>query len=232
MSGANATDPTARAVHGTNPQNLVERITRDKIYAMTYWKERCFGVSAAALVDLAMEVREVGGVFGGTSRCTNFLCLVLKMLQIQPEKEIVVRTLRGQRSTPLAAHASRAPRTHAHAHAHAASAGGVHQERGLQVRAPAGRLLPAVGGQAARRIPILRSAALASGALQLGRSPDARCACVPSRCTTTTAACAAARPTAATRCSTWTSSSTSCSRRRARVRVPIALAQRLTQRNA
>jgi pre-mRNA-splicing factor 38A len=58
---------------------------------MTYWKEKCFGVSAAALVDLAMELREFGGVYGGTGKCTNFLCLVLKMLQIQPEKEIVVR---------------------------------------------------------------------------------------------------------------------------------------------
>ena len=92
MSGANSTAPEAHAVHGTNPQNLVERITRDKIYAMTYWKEKCFGVSAAALVDLAMEIREFGGVYGGTNRCTDFLCLVLKMLQIQPDKEIVVRT--------------------------------------------------------------------------------------------------------------------------------------------
>ena len=91
MSGANATDPTARAVHGTNPQHLVERITRDKIYAMTYWKEQCFGVSAAALVDLAMKLRETGGVYGGTNRCTDFICLLLKMLQIQPDKEIVVR---------------------------------------------------------------------------------------------------------------------------------------------
>jgi pre-mRNA-splicing factor 38A len=91
MSGANSTAPEAHSVHGTNPQHLVERITRDKIYAMTYWKEKCFGVSAAALVDLAMDIREFGGVFGGTQRCTNFICLLLKMLQIQPDKEIIVR---------------------------------------------------------------------------------------------------------------------------------------------
>ena len=97
MSGANSTAPEAHSVHGTNPQFLVERITRDKIYAMTYWKEKCFGVSAAALVDLAMGIREFGGVYGGTQRCTDFICLLLKMLQIQPDKEIVVR-LPGRRA--------------------------------------------------------------------------------------------------------------------------------------
>ena len=63
---------------------------------MTYWKEKCFGVSAAALVDLAVELREFGGAYGGTGKCTNFLCLVLKMLQIQPEKEIVVEFIRNE----------------------------------------------------------------------------------------------------------------------------------------
>ena len=43
---ANTTDPLARSVHGTNPQNLVEKITRAKIYDMPFWKEKCFGVSA------------------------------------------------------------------------------------------------------------------------------------------------------------------------------------------
>ena len=92
---ANQVDPTAHAVHGSNPTHLVPKITREKVWNMTYWKERCFGVSAATLVDLAMELREFGGVHGGTGKCTDFLCLVLKMLQIQPEKEIVVRSRRA-----------------------------------------------------------------------------------------------------------------------------------------
>ena len=52
QDGGNATAPEAHAVHGGDPQALVERITRDKCYASTFWKERCFGVSAAAVVDL------------------------------------------------------------------------------------------------------------------------------------------------------------------------------------
>ena len=47
-------------------------------------------VAAALLVDRAMELRYVGGVYGGNIKPTPFLCLVLKMLQIQPEKDIVI----------------------------------------------------------------------------------------------------------------------------------------------
>ena len=37
-----------------------------------------------------MELRYVGGIYGGNVKVTPFLCLILKMLQIQPEKDIVV----------------------------------------------------------------------------------------------------------------------------------------------
>lgn len=46
---ANATDVSAAHVHGTDPQYLIEKITRAKIYDAPYWKERCFGASAATL---------------------------------------------------------------------------------------------------------------------------------------------------------------------------------------
>ena len=39
---ANSTDPLALSVHGTNPQNLIEKILRTKIYANLFWKEHCF----------------------------------------------------------------------------------------------------------------------------------------------------------------------------------------------
>lgn len=74
----------------------MERITRDKVYAMTYWKEKCFGVSAEALVDLAVDLRAVGGIYGGNNRATEFLCLTLKLLQIQPEKEIILEFIKNE----------------------------------------------------------------------------------------------------------------------------------------
>jgi pre-mRNA-splicing factor 38A len=87
---ANVTDPLARSVHGTNPQNLIEYITRQKIYDSLYWKEHCFGLSAADVaVKAAKDVKAVGGSYGGNNRPTRFLCLTLKLLQIQPEEGII-----------------------------------------------------------------------------------------------------------------------------------------------
>ncbi|KAF1785337.1 Pre-mRNA-splicing factor 38 [Phytophthora cactorum] len=85
----NATDPGAQSVHGVNPQTLVEKIMRNRIYASIYWKEECFGLTAETLVDKAVELQEFGGTFGGNQQPTHFLCLLLKMLQLQPELEVV-----------------------------------------------------------------------------------------------------------------------------------------------
>ncbi|KAK9735495.1 hypothetical protein RND81_04G209100 [Saponaria officinalis] len=93
---ANRTDPSARNIRGTNPQNLVEKIVRSKVYQHTYWKEQCFGLTAETLVDKAMELDHVGGTYGGNRKPTPFLCLVLKMLQIQPEKDIVVEFIKNE----------------------------------------------------------------------------------------------------------------------------------------
>lgn len=68
---------------------------RTKIYQHTFWKEQCFGLTAETLVDKAMELDHVGGTFGGNRKPTPFLCLILKMLQIQPEKEIVVEFIKN-----------------------------------------------------------------------------------------------------------------------------------------
>ena len=86
---ANVTDPLARALHGTDPQNLIEYITRQKIYDCRYWKEECFGLSAVDILEKAMNLKHIGGSYGGNMQPSYFLCLTLKMLQIQPEDEIV-----------------------------------------------------------------------------------------------------------------------------------------------
>ncbi|XP_071697781.1 uncharacterized protein [Rutidosis leptorrhynchoides] len=93
---ANRTDPTAKNIRGTNPQNLIEKILRSKIYQHTYWKEQCFGLTAETLVDKAMELDHVGGTHGGNRKPTPFICLVTKMLQIQPDKEIVVEFIKNE----------------------------------------------------------------------------------------------------------------------------------------
>lgn len=53
-------------------------------------------LSAELVVDKAMELKYVGGVYGGNIKPTPFLCLTLKMLQIQPEKDIIVEFIKNE----------------------------------------------------------------------------------------------------------------------------------------
>ena len=87
---ANRTVKEAKVVHGTNPQYLVEKIIRTRIYESRYWKEECFGLSAADVFDKAIHLRFMGGIYGGNIKPSPFLCLTLKMLQIQPDKDIII----------------------------------------------------------------------------------------------------------------------------------------------
>lgn len=57
---------------------------------------RFFLFLAELVVDKAMELRFVGGVYGGNIKPTPFLCLTLKMLQIQPEKDIIVEFIKNE----------------------------------------------------------------------------------------------------------------------------------------
>ncbi len=44
---ANRTQKDAHTIKGTNPQYLVEKIIRMRIYDSRYWKEECFALSGA-----------------------------------------------------------------------------------------------------------------------------------------------------------------------------------------
>ena len=55
----------------------------------------CFALTAETIIDEAVKLHYIGGTYANT-RPTEFLCLVLKLLQIQPEKEIVMEYLRAE----------------------------------------------------------------------------------------------------------------------------------------
>jgi pre-mRNA-splicing factor 38A len=93
---ANRTVKDAQTIKGTNPQYLIEKIVRTRIYDSKYWKEECFALTAELVVDKAMELRYIGGTFAGNIKPTPFLCLTLKMLQIQPEKDIIVEFIKNE----------------------------------------------------------------------------------------------------------------------------------------
>lgn len=48
---ANRTVKDAKNIHGTNPQYLIEKIIRSRIYDSKFWKEQCFALTAELLVD-------------------------------------------------------------------------------------------------------------------------------------------------------------------------------------
>ncbi|RWR99796.1 pre-mRNA-splicing factor 38A-like protein, partial [Dinothrombium tinctorium] len=93
---ANRTIKDAKTLHGTNPQYLVEKIIRTRIYESRYWKEECFALNAELIVDKGIELRYIGGIYGGNIKPTPFLCLLLKMLQIQPTKDIIIEFIRQE----------------------------------------------------------------------------------------------------------------------------------------
>jgi len=49
---------------------------------------------AESLIDQAIALKCIGGVYGN-QRPTEFLCLLLKLLQLQPEKEILIEYLQA-----------------------------------------------------------------------------------------------------------------------------------------
>jgi len=103
LAMANRTDTQADTVHGTNPQYLVDRIVRVKIYNDHYWKEHCFALTAETVIDKAIELDYIGGTYGGRRRPAKFLCLMLKLLQIQPDEDVIMEYIKQPDSKYLRA---------------------------------------------------------------------------------------------------------------------------------
>lgn len=81
---------TGTLIHGDNPLKIFEKPVRDRIVDSYYWKEQCFGLNAATILDRATELTFIGGTYGVAQKPTPFLCLAFKLLQITPEREIIM----------------------------------------------------------------------------------------------------------------------------------------------
>lgn len=90
---SNLTARDARTIHGTDPQNLIEKVILERIYLSNYWNEECFALTAESIIDRAVQLDAIGGTFG-LQKATPFLCLVLKLLQLQPDKDILLEYLK------------------------------------------------------------------------------------------------------------------------------------------
>jgi len=80
-------------IRGQNPALLFEKGVRDRITESLYWKEQCFGLNAATLCDRAAELTHIGGTHGYVGKPTPFLCLAFKLIQLVPDKEIILEYL-------------------------------------------------------------------------------------------------------------------------------------------
>ncbi|KAI4149016.1 MAG: hypothetical protein LQ340_004822 [Diploschistes diacapsis] len=83
---------SGQTIHNTNPANLLEKAVRDRITESYYWKEQCFAINEATLCDRAVDMSFIGGTYG-MQKPTPFLCLTLKLLQLLPDREIVLEYL-------------------------------------------------------------------------------------------------------------------------------------------
>lgn len=102
---ANRTITGAMSIHGSDPQRLIEKIIRERIYDNLYWKEECFGLNAANVIEKAVALNHIGGLYGN-QRPTPFLCLLLKTLQLQPEKDIILEYIGNTKFKYVAIHST------------------------------------------------------------------------------------------------------------------------------
>ena len=58
-------------------------------------EEHCFALNSASIIDNAIKLDYIGGTYAN-QKPTEFMCLVLKLLQLQPEREIILEYLRAE----------------------------------------------------------------------------------------------------------------------------------------
>lgn len=83
---------TGPQIHNQNPVHLLEKPIRDRIITSYYWQEQCFAINEATFCDRAAAMTYIGGTYG-QQKPSPFLCLAMKLLQLMPEKDIVLEYL-------------------------------------------------------------------------------------------------------------------------------------------
>jgi pre-mRNA-splicing factor 38A len=86
---------SGQTIHNTNPLYLLEKPVRDRINDSYYYKEQCFAINEATLCDRAVEMTYLGGTYG-QQKPTAFLCLIFKLLELLPDRNVVLYYLHQQ----------------------------------------------------------------------------------------------------------------------------------------
>ncbi|KAF2277961.1 PRP38-domain-containing protein [Westerdykella ornata] len=82
-----------RSIQGVAPTTLFDKPVRDRITTSIYWMECCSRLNAATLCDQAANLTYIGGTYGITGKPTPFLCLAFRLLELAPEKDIILEYL-------------------------------------------------------------------------------------------------------------------------------------------
>ncbi len=69
-----------------NSIQAIDKLARNRIFISRYWKEECFALNAETIIDKAIKLKTIGGLYGGAKKPTKFMCLLLKMLQMNVPK--------------------------------------------------------------------------------------------------------------------------------------------------
>ena len=84
----------ALAPNGLNPATIMEKAVRERIVDSYFYKDRCFALNEADIVDRVVEeVNFIGGTYGVSQKPTPFLCLAFKLLQLAPSNAILTEYL-------------------------------------------------------------------------------------------------------------------------------------------
>ncbi|KAG7879825.1 hypothetical protein KL905_001318 [Ogataea polymorpha] len=79
-----------KRVHGVHPVFLIEKILRERILDSQYWKRECQHADLLVLLDRSVELEQIG-TYANTGHTipTPFICLLLRLLQLQPAADII-----------------------------------------------------------------------------------------------------------------------------------------------
>ena len=80
----------ALAPNGLNPATIMEKAVKDRIVESYFYKEQCFALNEADVVDRVVEhVSFVGGTHGAAQKPSPFLCLAFKLLELAPADDVL-----------------------------------------------------------------------------------------------------------------------------------------------
>jgi len=76
-------------------QTFLDKTICKKITSSAFWTEELFGINLERFIDKAIELKYVGGCLNVHDRPSKFLCLLLKMIQMQPEESLVISIIKN-----------------------------------------------------------------------------------------------------------------------------------------